>query len=131
MPTITGSFDVTMHAEPPYDTRDGVMLGRATFDKTFHGGLNAKGLVHMLSARSGARKDSAAYVALERIEGTLDGRRGTFCVTHQGTMNRGSDSLVISVVPDSGTGELEGLSGSMRIRIEDGKHFYDFDYSLS
>ena len=130
MPTITGPFDVSMQAEPPYDTRDGVMLGRARFDKTFHGALDATSVVHMLSARSAARKDSAAYVALERIEGSLDGRRGTFCVTHLGTMNRGANSLVVTVVPDSGSGELEGLSGSIRIRIEDGKHFYDFDYAL-
>lgn len=130
MPTLTGPFEVTMHAEPPYDTRDGLNLARATFDKKFHGGLEATSLVHMLSARH-ATKPSGTYVALERIEGTVDGKRGSFCVTHHGTMSSAAQSLVISVVPDSGTGELEGLAGTMRIRIEDGKHFYDFDYSLS
>lgn len=129
MPTLTGPFDVTMHAEPPYDTRDGVMLGRASFDKTFHGGLEATGLVHMLSARH-ATKPSGTYVALERIEGSVDGKRGSFCVTHLGTMHDGAESLAITVVPASGTGELEGLTGSMRIRRTDGKHFYDFDYAL-
>ncbi|MBE2249576.1 MAG: DUF3224 domain-containing protein [Myxococcus sp.] len=129
MPTLTGSFDVTMQAEPPYDTRDGVSLGRARFDKRFHGPLEATSVVHMLSARTPI-PSSAAYVALERIEGTLDGKAGAFCVTHVGTMNRGADSLVISVVPDSGTGALTGLTGTMRIRVVDGKHLYELDYAL-
>lgn len=129
MLSVTGLFDVTMQGEPPYDTRDGVMLGRAHFDKKFHGALEATSEVQMLSARTPVA-NSAAYVGLERIKGNLAGRTGSFCVVHLGLMNRGAESLVVTVVPDSGTGQLAGLSGAMRIRIVEGKHFYDFDYAL-
>lgn len=128
MPTVTGRFDVTMQAEPPFDVRDGISLGRARFDKTFHGPLSATSVVYMLSART-AVPTSAAYVALERIEGTLDGKRGSFCVLHLATMRGGTQSLRIVTAPDSGTGELVGLTGELRIRIEAGQHFYDFDYN--
>jgi hypothetical protein len=73
---------------------------------------------------------SAGYVPIERVTGTLRGRHGSFAFQHSGTMARGTQELVLSVIPDSGTGELEGLSGSMRIRIEGGRHFYEFDYAL-
>ncbi|MER2560643.1 MAG: DUF3224 domain-containing protein [Myxococcaceae bacterium] len=129
MPTISGPFDVTMQGEPPLDERDGISLGRARFDKKFHGALEATSVVFMTSART-TIPNSAAYVAIERIEGTVEGRRGSFCVTHLATMNRGAESLLISVVPDSGTGELIGLSGQMKIRIVERKHFYDFEYAL-
>lgn len=118
-----------MQGEPPLLERDGISLGRARFDKKFHGALEATGVVHMTSVRTTIR-NSAAYVAVERIEGTVEGKRGSFCVTHVASMNRGAESLVISVVPDSGTGELVGLSGQMKIRIVERKHFYDFDYAL-
>lgn len=129
MPTISGPFDVKMQGEPPFDERDGISLGRARFDKQFHGALEATSVVHMTSVRT-TIPNSAAYVAVERIEGTVEGKRGSFCVTHLATMNRGAESLLISVVPDSGTGELVGLSGQMKIRIVERKHFYDFEYSL-
>lgn len=129
MPTVTGRFDVTMQPEPPFDTRDGISLGRARFDKTFHGPLTAASVVSMLSART-AVPTSAAYVALERIEGTLEGKRGSFCVLHLATMSGGTQSLRIVTAPDTGTGELTGLTGEMTIRIEAGQHFYDFDYRL-
>lgn len=118
-----------MQGEPPFDERDGISLGRARFDKKFHGALEATSVVHMTSVRT-TIPNSAAYVAIERIEGTVDGKRGSFCVTHLAGMNRGAESLVISVVPDSGTGELVGLTGQMKIRIVERKHFYDFDYAL-
>jgi len=129
MPTISGEFEVTMQAEPPYDTRDGVTLGRASFDKTFRGPLEAKGAVQMLAARSPI-PTSAAYVAIERIEGSIEGRKGSFVVTHVGTAEGDANTLAVTVVPDTGTGELAGLRGQMRIRIEDGKHFYELEYSL-
>jgi hypothetical protein len=119
-----------MQGGPPFDVRDGISLGRARFDKEFSGALEAHSVVHMTSVRT-TIANSAAYVAIERIEGAVDGKRGSFCVTHLASMTRGADALVISVVPDSGTGELVGLSGQMKIRIVEGKHFYDFEYALA
>jgi hypothetical protein len=75
-------------------------------------------------------KGSAGYVAIERVDGVLDERRGTFVLQHTGTMNRGAPSLSVTVVPDSGTGELEGLAGEFTIIITDGRHSYEFSYSL-
>jgi hypothetical protein len=125
-----GSFEVAMKAEPPYDTVDGVTLSRASFDKHFWGPLEATSQVQMLAART-AIETSAGYVAIERISGTLEGRRGTFVVVHTGLMARGTPSLSITIVPDSGTGELSGISGRMAIQIVEGKHFYELDYSLA
>jgi len=76
-------------------------------------------------------KGSAGYVAMERVHGTLDGRSGTFALQHSGTMTRGEGQLSVTVVPDSGTGQLAGLSGTMSINIADGEHSYEFDYTLA
>jgi hypothetical protein len=81
-------------------------------------------------AGMGEVKESGAYVAIERVRGTLGGRTGTFAVHHRGVMTRGAQQLVITVVPDSGTGDLAGIAGTMTIDIKDGKHFYTFDYTL-
>ena len=125
-----GPFDVTMNPDPSYETADGgIVLGRVSFSKTFHGALDAESVVQMLSAGT-AVKGSAGYVAIERVEGRLDGRAGSFVLQHCGTMNRGQAQLTVSVVPDSGTGDLAGLAGTMAIDIVDGKHFYRFDYTL-
>jgi len=124
-----GTFEVTMSAEPPYDVADGVSLGRVGLDKRFAGPLEATSTGQMIAARTGTQ-GSAGYVAIERVTGTLEGRRGTFVLQHSGIMNRGARSLSVSVVPDSGTGELVGLSGQMDIEITEGKHFYEFDYAL-
>ena len=127
---VKGSFEVKVSAEPAHDVVDGVALSRATCDKRFSGPLDATGLVSMLAVRSPV-EGSAAYVAIERISGTLDGKRGTFVVQHVGTMTRGGPSLVITIAPDSGTGELAGISGRMSIQIIEGKHFYELDYDLA
>ncbi|MGC4093120.1 MAG: DUF3224 domain-containing protein [Polyangiaceae bacterium] len=124
-----GKFEVKMNAEPPYDVADGVALGRASFDKRFTGPLEATSQVQMLSARTPV-DGSGVYVALERIVGTLEGKAGSFVVHHTGLMKRGERSLSIHVVPDSGTGELKGLSGHIDIQIVDGQHYYDFDYAF-
>ncbi|MFZ5889504.1 MAG: DUF3224 domain-containing protein [Myxococcota bacterium] len=124
-----GSFEVKMTAEPPYDVVDAVALARASFEKRFSGPLEATSHVQMLSARHGV-ESSGAYVAVERVTGTLLGRRGSFVLHHTGLMDRGVQSLVIKVVPDSGTGELIGLRGQMGIQITEGQHFYDFDFEL-
>jgi len=109
---------------------EAALIGRMTIDKQFHGELEATSEGQMLSVMT-ATKGSAGYVAMEVVTGTLGGRKGTFALQHSGTMTRGAAELSVTVVPDSGTGELKGLSGSMKIRIEaGGKHYYDFDYRM-
>ncbi len=125
----TGSFEITATPQPPYDTADGVTLGRMTITKQFHGALEATSLVEMLSAMTSV-KGSAGYVAIERVVGTLDGRAGSFVLQHSGTMTRGEPQLSVSIVPDAGTGELKGIVGKMMIDIVDKKHFYTLDYKL-
>jgi hypothetical protein len=100
-----------------------------SIDKHFKGDLDANSKGQMLSSSTEV-EGSAGYVAIERISGTLNGHRGTFVLQHNGIMNRGVSQLTISVVPDSGTGELVGLAGTMTITITDGRHSYDFEYSL-
>ena len=122
----TGPFEVTLI--PQTDGADPT-VGRMSIDKHFHGDLEATSRGQMLSAPTGV-KGSAGYVAIEVVGGTLNGKNGTFALQHTGTMNRGKPSLSIIVVPDSGTGQLSGLMGTMSINIVDGKHSYDFNYSL-
>ena len=124
-----GSFEVKATPHPPYDERPGASLRRMTIEKQFAGDLAGSSVVEMLSAVSTVQ-GSAAYVAIERIEGTLHGRSGSFVVHHTGVMHRGLPSLQIAVVPDSGAGDLTGISGSMSIDIRDGKHFYTIEYVL-
>ena len=105
------------------------MLGRFLLTKKFSGDLDASARGHMLSAGTGI-KGSAGYVAIDQVTGSLDGRKGSFVLQHSGSMKRGAPTLSVMVVPDSGTGELEGLTGTLSINIVDGKHFYDFLYSV-
>jgi hypothetical protein len=126
---VKGSFEVKMTPEPPYDVVEGVSLARARFDKTFTGPLEGTSTVAFLSARTSVAT-SAGYVALERVDAVLEGRRGTFVVVHTGLMNRGVSSLTITIVPDSGTGDLTGISGKMGIEIVEGKHVYELDYEI-
>ena len=125
-----GKFEITATRQPPYDSVDGVVLARTSFVKTFHGDLQANGTVEMLSAGT-PTQGSAAYVALERVNGWLGGRQGSFVLTHLGVMTRGEATLNLAVVPDSGTSGLTGLVGQMAIEIRDGVHFYSFEYALS
>ena len=126
----TGSFDVNLTPQKPdNEVSQAANLGRMAIDKQFRGDLEASSKGEMLSAMSDV-KGSAGYVALERVTGTLAGKKGSFVLQHSGTMDRGSPSLTVSVVPDSGTDELKGLSGTMKIIIEGAKHSYDFEYSL-
>ena len=125
-----GTFDIQATREPPYDAADGVTIGRTGFDKQFHGDLEGTSHVEMISAVTDV-KGSAAYVAIERIRGSLHGKAGSFVAHHTGVMNRGAQSLSISIVPDSGTGELRGLSGTIAIEIVEKQHHYTFDYALA
>lgn len=129
MSQAKGEFTVQMKPEPPYDETNGVILGQIHIDKQFSGDLQATSHVEMLSARTSV-SGSAGYVAIEKVTGTLANRTGSFVLQHSGTMNRGQASLALSVVPDSATDALIGLSGSMTIEIKDGKHFYVFDYQF-
>ncbi|SFV09872.1 DUF3224 domain-containing protein [Pseudoduganella namucuonensis] len=130
MPVAAGEFDVTMTPELMSVAASGFGLGRMVLDKRYHGALDATGNGEMLSFR-GAAPDSAGYVAMERVEGVLDGLKGGFTIQHHGIMNRGAPALMVTVVPDSGSGDLTGLSGTLEIRIEEGRHYYAFDYALA
>lgn len=125
-----GGFEVERKPQGALDAGDGAQVGHVRFDKRFHGPLDATSVVHMLAVGTDV-PGSAAYVAIERIVGTLDGRAGSFLAQHNGTLDRGRPSLSVTVVPDSGTGELAGLRGRMAIDIVDGAHFYTFDYDLA
>jgi hypothetical protein len=123
----TGPFDVKL---TPQDDKFEPAVGRLTIDKQFHGELEATSKGQMISTM-GTVKGSAGYVAIEIVTGTLAGRKGTFALQHFATMDRGTPELQIIVVPDTGTGQLAGLTGKMNIIIApDGKHSYDFEYSL-
>ena len=126
---VSGTFDVNLvplAGEPGLDPT----LGRMSIDKQFHGDLEASSKGQMLMVQAEV-KGSAGYVAIEKVSGTLQGRKGTFVLQHSGIMTRGVGELTVTVVPDSGTGELKGLVGKMTIEIRDGKHFYGFDYTLT
>jgi hypothetical protein len=124
-----GEFEVKRIPQEELDIGGGASVGHSRFDKRFHGPLDASSVVHMLAVMSQI-PDSGAYVAIERIEGTLDGRRGSFFAQHNGVMDRGQPSLDLTVVPDTGTDALAGLRGRIAIDIIDGKHHYTFDYEL-
>ena len=123
----SGTFEVKLN---PQDEGPDAPVGRMTIDKEFKGDLVGTSKGQMIMASSSSVKNSAGYVAIEKVTGTLKGRRGSFYLQHSGTMTRGAPHLTITVVPDSGTGDLKGIAGKMMIRIQGGKHFYDFDYTL-
>jgi len=125
----TGTFEVKLTPQPPEDKAEGSTLGRMSGDKQFHGDLEGTSKVQMLTAMTDV-KGSAGYVAIERVIGTLHGHTGSFVLQHSGSSNRGATQLSITVVPDSGTGQLVGITGKMTITITDGKHSYDFEYTL-
>jgi len=128
----TGTFEVKVIPQvAPADADTGFeAVGRMLLDKQFDGDLEATSKGQMLAAAT-AVKGSAGYVAMEQVDGTLHGRTGTFVLQHSGTMNRGEPQLSVTVVPDSGTGRLVGLTGRMDIIIEGGKHSYEFEYALN
>jgi hypothetical protein len=125
----TGTFDVKVVPQAADDQSKPAAIARMSIDKQFHGGLEGTSRVEGLTAGTDV-KGSAVYVAIEQFTGTLAGRKGTFLLHHTGIMTRGAPQLTVSVVPDSGTGQLVGLAGEMNIIIADGKHSYDFAYTL-
>lgn len=127
--TIKGSFEISSTPQTPDETTEKIGAMRMTFEKKFSGSLEATGLVSMMGMMN-KELASGAYVALELVTGTLEGRAGTFCFQHNSKMARGLPEQSITVVPDSGHGELKGLTGEMTIDIVDGKHFYVFDFEM-
>lgn len=125
----TGTFEVKITPAASSNPDGNVTLGRNALEKTFQGDLTGTSKGEMLTALT-QTKGSAGYVAIEHASATLRGRKGGFALQHTGTMSHGTQSLSITVVPDSGSGDLTGISGQMTIRIEGGKHFYDFEYTL-
>ena len=132
MPRATGTFEVKVAPlpAPAAETPEGIQLGRFSLEKKFHGDLEATSKGEMLGAGTGAKGSSGGYVAAEKVNGTLGGRKGTFVLQHSSTMTRGVPNMNVFVVPDSGTGELTGLTGKFTIVIAEGKHSYDFEYSF-
>jgi hypothetical protein len=126
----SGTFEVKVIPQEPDEKVGDPTVGRMSIDKQFRGDLEATSKGQMLAAVTDV-KGSAGYVAIERVNGALHGLSGTFALQHSGTMTRGDAQLSINVVPDSGTGQLAGLAGKMTINIVDGKHLYDFEYTLA
>lgn len=127
---VVGTFDVKLN---PLDIsasgQDGVLLGRMSIEKTFYGELDATSQGEMLSAMT-STAGSAGYVAIEQVDGSLCGKRGSFTLQHFGIMDRGKDRLVLEVIPDSASGELAGLTGRMSLHREGTQHLFEFDYDL-
>ena len=131
MPLATGPFEVKITPQPADPRADASFLGRFNLDKTFRGDLDASSVGQMLAAR-GETPESAGYVAVERVTGTLHGQTGSFILQHSGDSSAAGQSLSVNVVADSGTGDLAGLSGTMTIVVAPGgAHFYEFDYALA
>ena len=149
-----GTFEVKLNPQPPEENVGDSTIGRMSIDKQFHGDLEATSKGQMLM--TGAKVQGSAgyvaiervtgtlhgagwycapaipqYVAIERVTGTLHGKSGAFALQHSGTMTRGAPQLSVTVIPDSGAGELAGLAGKMEIKIEDGKHSYELQYAIS
>ena len=130
MPNAVSPFTLDrFEPEQPFFEEPGIRYGRAHIDKTFGGDLEARSFVEMLSVQSDG--GGAGYVAVERIEGMLHGRAGSFALLHLGTMTHDDQSMQLPIVPGSGTGELTGISGEARIEIaEDGAHTLFVDYEV-
>ena len=127
MPIARGSLDVIMESEPPFLEQDGLQLSRNVVRKEFSGDIVGTSEAQMIAAFTGT-PGSAGYVAIEHFEGLVDGKSGSFVLQHSGVINRGDAQLTVTIVPDSGTGELVRISGTLEIDNDGGQHSYNFDY---
>ncbi|MXW29884.1 MAG: DUF3224 domain-containing protein [Chloroflexi bacterium] len=127
MPIARGTFEVNMEPEPPFLEQDGVTLNRNAVRKEFSGDMAGTSEAQMLAAFTGT-PGSAGYVAIEHFTGLVDGKSGSFVLQHNGVMNKGDAQLTVTIVPDSGTGELAGISGTMELNNDEGQHSYVLDY---
>lgn len=125
----TGTFDLTSEDFPPYDDAEGAKLLRSVVNKTFHGDIEGTSAAELLKAMATV-PGSAGYAGLERVIGTLHGKAGSFVLQHTAQATKGEAWMSVQVVPDTGTGELRGIRGEFQILLTDGKHAYEFDYSL-
>ena len=130
MPICRGTFEVNMEPEPPFLEQDGVTLNRNAVRKEFSGGMAGTSEAQMLAAFTGT-PGSAGYVAIEHFTGSVDGKPGSFVLQHNGVMDKGDARLTVTIVPDSGTGELAGISGTMVIDNAGGQHSYVLDYEFA
>lgn len=124
----TGTFEVQTSEEPSFDSQDGVDLAQVSVSKTFDGPLKGESAMRMLKAVTGV-PGSAGYVGIERFTGELEGRQGSFVCQHNGIMTRGKPELTVAIVPDSGTGDLAGITGTLSIQVVDGQHHYTIAYA--
>lgn len=129
MHTAKGTFEVTLTPQPHQEGVGDASVGRIALFKVFAGEFNGTSVGQMLGYRSSI-EGSAGYVAMDKVQGTMNGRQGSFIMQHNGIMNRGEPQLSIKIVPDSGTDALTGIAGEMLLNIESGKHFYEFRYTL-
>ncbi len=129
MPTARGSFDVNIDPDPPYLDQNGLKLNRNSVTKEYSGDLVGSAEAQMLAAYTN-NPGSAGYVAIEHFTGSVDGKSGSFVLQHHGIMDRGEGQLAVTIVPDSGTGELTGISGTLQIDIHEGQHLYTLNYEL-
>lgn len=127
--TATGTFEVKINPQSE-DKGEGSTMGRMSLDKQYHGDLEGTAKGEMLYASSTGVQGSGSYVAVERVTGKLNGKTGSFALAHKGTMAGGKQQMDIAIVPDSGAGELAGISGTLKIIIADGKHSYELEYTL-
>ncbi|MYA50220.1 MAG: DUF3224 domain-containing protein [Chloroflexi bacterium] len=127
MPIARGTFEVNMEPGPPFLEQDGVTLNRNAVRKEFSGDMAGTSEAQMLAAFTGT-PGSAGYVAIEHFTGSVDGKPGSFVLQHNGVMNKGDAQLTVTIVPDSGTGELAGISGTMELNNDEGQHSYVLDY---
>ena len=130
MPTARGPMDVNMEAEPPFLEQEGLKLNRNLVRKVFSGDMAGTSEAQMIAAVT-ATPGSAGYVAIEHFIGSVGGRSGSFVLQHSGVMNRGDARLEVTIVPDSGTGDLAGMSGTLEIHNDEGQHSYVLDYELA
>ena len=130
MPTARGPMDVDIEPEPPFLEQGGVKLNRNVVRKEFSGDMVGDSEAQMIAAFTGT-PGSAGYVAIEHFTGSVGGRSGSFVLQHSGVMDRGDARLAVTIVPDSGTGELAGISGTLQIDNDQGKHSYVLDYELA
>ncbi len=130
MPTARGTMAVNMEAEPPFLEQEGMSLNHNVVSKSFHGDMAGASEAHMIAAYTGT-PGSAGYVAIEHFTGSVCGQSGSFVMQHSGVMNRGDARLTVTIVPDSGSGELTGITGTLDIDSEEGQHTYALNYDFA
>ena len=130
MPTASGLLEVNMEAEPPFLEQEGLKLSRNVVSKVFSGDVEGTSEAQMIAAFTSV-PGSAGYVAIEHFTGTVSGKSGSFVLQHSGVMSKGDARLTVIIVPDSGSGELTGISGTMEIENNEGSHSYRLEYDLS